>query len=187
MSTTVTNGKPSRKQLADQLDRLDGIIDALADGLPGAVADATREGARQAVRDVILELLTNPELRTLIAGLAPAAPPAPAADPPAPAKPSFWTRVRETCKDARDGVARRCGDAATAAGSAYRTLAAVMPVRKMLLVGAGVGLAVGVASYVCPHAVSAAVSGVGAACTAVAAQVGNWLRRSAGFLGLGKG
>ena len=44
---TVTNGKP-RKQLSDQLDRLDSIIDALAEGLPGAVTDACREGARAA-------------------------------------------------------------------------------------------------------------------------------------------
>ena len=36
MSTaTLTNGTARRKQLSDQLDRLDGIIDALADG-PGA-------------------------------------------------------------------------------------------------------------------------------------------------------
>ncbi|MFO0825298.1 MAG: hypothetical protein U0792_19615 [Gemmataceae bacterium] len=56
MSTTTLNGtalngntpvhaKPTqRKQLADQLDRLDEIIDGLAEGLPGAVTDAVREG-----------------------------------------------------------------------------------------------------------------------------------------------
>lgn len=31
-AATATNGKP-RKQLADQLDRLDSIIDTLAEGL----------------------------------------------------------------------------------------------------------------------------------------------------------
>jgi len=47
-----------RKQLSEQLDRLDGIIDLLADGLPAAVADATRAGTRQA----LVELLADPEL-----------------------------------------------------------------------------------------------------------------------------
>jgi hypothetical protein len=197
-TATVTNGKPQRKQLADQLDRLDSIIDVLADGLPQAVADATREGARQAVKDVILELLTNPELRTLIAGLAPAAQSAPAeipagetsSAPPTeatPAKPSFWSRVKEKCKAAKDGAARRCRAAKAAVGSAYRTLAAVMPLKKILLVGAGVGVAVATVSYLCPHTVSAAVSGVCGAAAAVGIQIGNWFRRSAGLFGFGKG
>src|SRR5947199_10536779 len=68
MTATATNGRPARKQLADEIDRLDGVVEALAEGLPEAVAEATREGARQAVRDVIVELLGNPELRALITG-----------------------------------------------------------------------------------------------------------------------
>ena len=66
-ATATMNGKPQRKQLADQLDRLDSIIDALAEGLPGAVADACREGARAAVKDAIIEILSNPELRAMLA------------------------------------------------------------------------------------------------------------------------
>jgi hypothetical protein len=31
MSATETNSRPGRKQLSDQLDRLDTILDALAD------------------------------------------------------------------------------------------------------------------------------------------------------------
>src|SRR4051812_19026608 len=62
-ATVTTNGRRARKQLSDQLDRLDAILDALAEGLPGAVADACREGARQAVKDAVVEILTNPELR----------------------------------------------------------------------------------------------------------------------------
>ncbi len=192
-TATMTNGKPARKQLADQLDRLDGIIDCLADRLPEAVADATREGARQAVRDVILELLTNPELRTLIAGLAPAAQPAVASEPsappssePAPAKSEFWGRVKEKCTAVKDATVRKCRAAKTAVVSTVRTLSAVMPLKKMLLVGAGVGVAVAAVSYVCPHTVSAAVSGVCGAATAVAVQVGRWFRRSAGLFGSGK-
>ena len=76
MTATATvaapNGRAPRKQLSDQLDRLDAIIDVLADGLPEAVADACREGARQAVKDAVVEILTNPELRALLDALAPA-------------------------------------------------------------------------------------------------------------------
>lgn len=193
-TATMTNGKPQRRQLADQLDRLDGIIDCLADRLPEAVADATREGARQAVSDVILELLTNPELRTLIAGLAPAAQAAPAeptTSPPsseaATAKPEFWGRVKEKCKAVKDATVRKCRAAKTAVVNTARSLSAIMPLKKMLLVGAGVGVAVAAVSYVCPHTVSAAVSGVCGAATAVAVQVGRWFRRSAGLFGFGKG
>jgi hypothetical protein len=191
-ATPSTNGRPQRKQLGYQLDRLDSIIDALAEGLPGAVADACRDGARQAVKDVILELLTNPELRTLIAGLAPpsqasAAAPATAARVAehAPTKPAFWGRLKAVCKVAREAVARRCRSATAAVVTTARTLSAVLPLRKILLTGAGVGVAVGVVSYACPHAVSAAVGGACAAATAVAVQVGRWVRRSAGLLGLG--
>ena len=144
---------------------MDGIIDCLADRLPEAVADATREGARQAVRDVILELLTNPELRTLIAGLAPAAQPATASEPSAtptappaeaaPAKSEFWGRVKETCKNVKDATVRKCRAAKTAVVNTARSLSAIMPLKKMLLVGAGVGVAVATVSYICPHTVSA--------------------------------
>lgn len=191
-TTETTNGRPQRKQLSDQLDRLDTIIDALAEALPEAVADATREGARQAVRDVVLELLGNPELRAMIAGMAPAAPPTPAEPPaapppaePAPAQTGFWTRAKEKLKAARDAAVVRCTAATAAVAATARSLSAVMPLRKILLVGAGVGLVVGVVSYACPHELSALLSGVCSACTAVAAQVGRWFRRSAAVLGFG--
>ena len=70
MATATTPAKP-RKQLADQLDRLDGIIDLLADGLPQAVADATRAGTRQ----TLVELLADPDvIGRLKAALTPDAP-----------------------------------------------------------------------------------------------------------------
>ncbi len=190
-ASPCTNGKPQRKQLGDQLDRLDSIIDCLADALPAAVADACKEGARQAVKDAILEILTNPELRTLVAGVAPTpvapttAAPSPASAASGPAKPGPWTRFKATCRAVRDAVVGRCRAATAAATGAVLTLSAVMPVKKFLLVGAGVGAAVGVASYLCPHGVSAVVGGVCGAATAVGVQVGNWFRRSARSLGFG--
>src|ERR1700761_4301734 len=82
-AATLSNGKPQRKQLSDEIDRLekqlgdqcnrlDSIVDALAEGLPGAVADACREGARAALKDAIIEIVSNPELRALIAPVQPA-------------------------------------------------------------------------------------------------------------------
>ncbi len=192
MTATVTaNGKPQRKQLSDQLDRMDSIIDALADALPEAVADACREGARQAVKDAVVEILASPELRTLITGLAAARvvpPPAAPASAPAdagPPKPRFWSRVKALLLEAKSAVTRRCRVAAATVAAATRTAAAVLPVKKILTVAAGVGVAVGVVSYACPHALSAVIGGVGAAFTAVGVQVGTWVRRSAGRLGFG--
>ena len=61
-----------------------------------------------------------------------------------------------------------------------------MPLKKILLVGAGVGVAVGAVSYAVPaHRLGRGRRGRAAACTAVAVQVGRWFRRSAGLLGFG--
>src|SRR5580692_6931637 len=96
MSTTATlNGKPQRKQLSVQLDRMDSIIDALAEGLPEAVAAACKEGAREAVKDAIIEIFTNPDLRALIATVR--AEPNPMVTSPAPEvprKPNHWQRFK---------------------------------------------------------------------------------------------
>jgi hypothetical protein len=193
-NATATNGRP-RKQLSEQLDRLDGIIDALADGLNQAVADAAREGTRLAVKDAIIEIMSNPELRAMLAPQSPPpAAPAPAAMPEA-RKPGLWSRIKAKVAAARAAVAgavtrakeamiRRtviAGDAVVALG---RATGESLPVRRIALVGLGVGLLVGVACLVLPQTTAAVVSGVGATCTAVSAQVGNWLTRAARRVGL---
>src|SRR4051812_40366795 len=69
MSAATKNGVP-RKQLSEQLDRLDGVIDALDEGLKGAVADAVRDAVgaavNEAVQAVLLELMTNAELQNAV-------------------------------------------------------------------------------------------------------------------------
>ena len=64
MSSVNMNGR--RASLADQIDRLDGMIDGLAEGLNEAVATEVREAVglavQQALGQVLRELLTNPEL-----------------------------------------------------------------------------------------------------------------------------
>jgi hypothetical protein len=65
-TTTNTNGRV-RKSLAEQIDRLDGILDGLADGLNEAVVIAVKQAVvvavREAVQAVLAEVLANPQLR----------------------------------------------------------------------------------------------------------------------------
>ena len=197
-TTPTTNGKP-RKQLADQLDRLDGIIDALADGLNQAVIDAAREGTRLAVKDAIVEIMTNPELRAMLAPARPEPLPAPAAPPPEvgpePKAPGLWSRLKAKVAAARDaltGAATRAKEAvATRYQAASDTVAAVgtaageaLPLRRVLWVGLGAGLLVGLVCLVVPHAAAAAVSAVSVAATTVAVQTGTWLKKAARRFGL---
>ena len=203
MSATTTtptmNGKP-RKQLADQLDRLDGIIDALADGLNQAVIDAAREGTRLAVKDAIVEIMTNPELRALLAPARPEPTPAPAAPPPEavtpePKAPGLWARLKAKVAAARDALTGAATKAKEAVATRYQaasdTVAAVgtaageaLPLRRVLWVGLGAGLLVGLACLVVPHAAAAAVSAVSVAATTVAVQTGTWLKKAARRFGL---
>lgn len=195
-ATACTNGKPQRKQLADQLDRLDAIIDALAEGLNGAVADACREGTRLAVKDAIVEILTNPELRAMLVPLVPPAPPAKtSANPPEPRKPGLWSRIKATVATAksaagafavkvRAAVAEKVAAVTTTVAALGAAAGETLPVRRALTVALGVGLVVALACYQMPEAASAAVAGIGAATTTVFAQAGAWLRRAARRVGL---
>jgi len=194
-ATTAANGKPQRKQLSDQLDRLDSIIDALAEGLNQAVADACREGTRQAVKDVLVELVSNPELRAAVAPHAPSVPTQAPEAPPEPKKSGIWSRIKAQVAEAKkaaagaatcakEAVIRRFAIAGEAVVALGRMTGEALPVRKIVLVGLGVGLLVGVAGLVLPQTMAAVVSGIGAACTSVAVQTGNWLTRAARRVGL---
>ena len=62
----TSNARIARKSLADQIDRLDGILDGLADALNESVADAVKDVIAQVVRDAVetavKEVLSSPEL-----------------------------------------------------------------------------------------------------------------------------
>jgi len=75
---TPTNGQ-SRKTLASQLDRLEGVLDGLDTALAGAVQEAVEQAVKQAVQAVLTEVLTNRELQEQ---LQQAAQPAPPPEPP---------------------------------------------------------------------------------------------------------
>jgi hypothetical protein len=194
------NGKPQRKQLADQLDRLDGIIDALADGLNQAVIDAAREGTRLAVKDAIVEIMTNPELRALLAPAHPEPTPAPVPPQPEavtlePKKPGTWTRIKAKVAAARDALTGAAAKAKEAVSAKYKvasdTVVAIgtaageaLPLGRIVVRAAVVGLAVGVVCLVVPQTAAAAVSAVSVAATTVAVQTGSWLKRAARRFGL---
>jgi len=187
MTATTLNGRP-RRQLSDQLDRLDdqlqrqdSLINALAEGLNQAVADAAKAGVKEAVKEAVIALLTDADLRATLHL---------ATTPAAEAKPNFWQRVNAQVRNATEKVkgaamvtlrvvsskAARV-KAATSTATAPAWIAWRM--RKIALVGLGIGLVVAALSYATTHGVAAAVSGIGAATTAVAIQGVLWIRRMA--------
>jgi hypothetical protein len=185
MSATATANGKARRTLAEQLDRLDGILDTLSEGLNEAVSDAVRQGTRSAVRDAIVEVLTNPELRVLLGGVLPQ-PPAVEPTPPAPTsvQPTLLTRAAEAVKGVALGVARRIAAAAQAIREApkaalelARPLGLVWRLKRILLIALGVGMAAAAMSFMGSHTVAAVISGVGGAVSAVAVQASLWTRR----------
>src|SRR5580765_907961 len=72
MSTT-TNGRTQRTSLAQQIDRLDLILDNLSEGLQEAVAEAVKVAVTRAVEAALVEVLTNPELRRHLMNVPPVA------------------------------------------------------------------------------------------------------------------
>lgn len=197
-SPPVLNGRP-RKQLSEELDRLDDVINGLEECLPQAVADAARVGIRQAIHDVVKELVSDPAtLDALRAALVPEFVPL----TPAP-RPSPWARLRAFVRTAATKVVSAFGIAKTVASIAKDRVAAkvvkrctavksrvarwtllALPVKSILGISLAIGFVVAVVSLAAPHHVAAAISGLGAAITAAAIQVGNWLRRRRALLGL---
>ena len=190
MNSTAFNGRQppnhqQRKQLSDQLDRFDTILDGLAEGLQGAITDAAREGTRVAVREAIHGILADPALRAVLAKLA----------APVAARPSVWARIKETLARLKAGVARVAAPVVRpaveqvwgltrAVGQLGKVLEITWHWRKALAIGAGIGLAAALVSYVSAPGVAAVLSGIGGAVTALAVQVGLWVRRSAARLRL---
>jgi hypothetical protein len=66
MTTTMMRNGQGRPSLAQQIDRLDTILDGLAGALNEAVAHAVRDAVAEAVKVAVAETLANPELRRRI-------------------------------------------------------------------------------------------------------------------------
>jgi hypothetical protein len=130
MSATMTNGKPQRKQLSDQLDRMDGIIDCLADALPEAVRDAVREGTEAALKQVLVNLLTDPDTLSRIRQAA-------GVPTPAETRPSRSATFLARCRAKLSALAGRVVTAVTVATRTVRDAVATTTaaVRRKLTAG----------------------------------------------------
>jgi hypothetical protein len=183
-NTTPANGKV-RRTLAEQIDRLDQVLDGLAENLNEAVADAvkaaTTQAVQQAVHQALAEVLTNPDVLTLLGGAARLHAP-PHADGNKVGFVRAWVgkklqAVREAC-----GVGMSLA-LWTMSGLVER-LQCVWQYRTQVLVGLGVGAAVGVAGYFAGPWVSGVLTGLAGFASALAIQAGTWLRRVLGDFGL---
>jgi hypothetical protein len=201
MSTT-TNGRARRKSLAEQIDRLDLILDGLADGLNAAVADAVTAAVGLAVQAAVRELLSNPQLlqrlrpepaptagkarrlaRWLCAGLAAvlrrcrgglAA--------VAEQGRQMVTEVAATVRAGRQALAGRVRTGLRALGRRLWLGGALLVLlarryRRSLLAALAVGAAVGLGCYLAGPVVSSVVSGLAGFVGSLAAGVVNRLRR----------
>ena len=192
MSTIkVPNGQLPRKQLSDQLDRFDAILDGLSEGLNGTVADAARDGIRLALKDAIVEMMTDPALRArLHQATAPEGPVDAAAEAPAGAKrPGLWARLKagvtrttgaagQAAAAVASGAVAEVKGAAAAATAAVRTLRGHGRLKRLVLLGLGVGGTLAIVSYVTPPALAAGLAGLSGAVAAGSVQVGVWTRRT---------
>jgi hypothetical protein len=160
-ATAIPNERAARKQLSDQLDRLDGILDALGEGLNGAVAEAAREGTRLAVKDALVEMMTDPALRARLHQAT-----APAPEPAQPERRSgFWGRLKAKAGQALKSIGRIAANVAKTALGGAKAVAGTARYALRACQGSGcgkklarIGLAFGVARFAAPHAIGAAWS-----------------------------
>jgi hypothetical protein len=183
----MTNGKV-RKSLADQLDRLDGILDVLGDGLNEAIADAVKSAVTTAVQSVLSELLTNTEVLSKLGAVMTKQLGKATGLPAVPKKPGLLQRVGELMKRLRNALAsvREAGSAGlqnmrTWFGRGWqwmaRRFAAIGNGLSMLkrlkwqvLTATGIGLGIGMAAWFAGPWFSSVLSGIGGFTTTIAGQ-----------------
>src|SRR5262249_14270697 len=179
--TTMTKGR-ARKTLSDQLDRLDSILDGLSEALTESVAAAvkaaTAQAVQQAVQATLTEILTSPELLTLI-GTARAMPPlvecVPA--PVASSAPSLRGRIGSALSWA--------GQKIRSVWTAWARKRPPLPprvrglggLRRQLLTARGFGAVAGLAAYLAGPLAAGAFSGGAAFASSLAAQTRLWVKK----------
>jgi hypothetical protein len=174
-ATTNSNGKAPRKTLADQLDRLDNIIDALATGLNETVAEVVKQAVtvavQQAIEGVVQAVVQNPELlRALVAQVVPPAataqPATPASAPPRPSRvkaglSAAWGWLRQWGKKLRV------------------RLGVVWQFRRQTLTAVAFGVFTGAVASTPSQAVASVLAGVGGVALSLLVMAGLALRRAA--------
>jgi hypothetical protein len=176
-NTATFNGKSHRKTLADQLDRLDGIIDALATGLNETVAEVVKQAVsvavQQAVEGLVQAVLTNPELlRGLVEKVVPTEPKP--TEPSEPAKPSRLARACSWVRSCCAAFQQKLGKGLTAV---RKRLCLVRQFKVQLLTAMAVGVVAGTGAYFAGPWLAAGVSAAAGFATTLAVQAGLWFRR----------
>jgi hypothetical protein len=192
MKTSVSNGF-QRKTLADQLDRLDRILDGLDGALQGAITDAVKvavsSAVAEAVRATLLEIVANPSALALLHGGV--VPPNQAAAPTGEVKQrssilrrsgkaiaGAWSWTLAKAKAMGHAIVAPVRNAYQGAVSTYRQVNAMWRLRSPILIALGIGALIGViVGYASAPWVAGVVSAVGAAGSALAIQMSLWARR----------
>jgi hypothetical protein len=185
-TTTNTNGR-ARKSLAEQIDRLDSILDGLAEALQGAVAETVTEAVglavKEAVRCVLAEVLSSPEFLERLRQVAASSNPAPVMAAPRKQEPfRRWfgratTWALERMGNLRQTIASAASFIGRSISRAGRYVQALLPFRRQLLLSAAVGTLAGIAAYHSTPMLAAAAAWVGGFATALTVQAAVLLRR----------
>jgi hypothetical protein len=186
----TTNGR-TRKSLAEQIDRLDGILDGLADGLNQAVAGAVKEAigvaVREAVQAVLTEVTANPDLLARLgvqqAAQTTADEDEPQDPPQGPRRPRLTERLAGVAGWVKGRVRATWQAGATLARQVRQVLSLAWayltePLRRFrgqVLLTLAVGAAIALAAYLAGPWLAAGAGFVGG----VAALAADWLRDTA--------
>ena len=146
--------------------------------MAAAVKEATAQAVQQAVQATLTEILTSPELLSLIGA---ARAPAPIAEPsPVPAA-SAAPRLRDRIGSVLNWAGRKIRSVKE---SCSRKLSGLRPrllglwgLRRQLLLALGIGTAAGVAAYLAGPLAAGAFSGLAAFVSRLAVQTRLWLKK----------
>jgi hypothetical protein len=185
-TATTTNGK-LRKSLAEQIDRLDGILDGLSAALNESVAAAVKEAVglavREAIQAVMTEVFANPAVLELLHGAT-----------TQPAKVGVgerlrvaWSCVAAKAKAAVTSCKAVCGRSAKVLIGLVKHLAVVRHVKAQLVTALGVGCVAGTAVYFAGPWLAVMAGGVGGFAATSAVQGWLWLRRVLASAGVWRG
>jgi hypothetical protein len=193
-TTTTSNGRAARKSLAEQIDRLDSLLEGLSENLTEAVGDAVRAAVVTAVQAVLTEVFTNPEmLARLRDALPPATPPVatPVAGPGLGQRVfQAWSwvtgKLRSVLGACQGGLNRlgaavvhQCERARSAVQATWLRLRVLRHFQGQLLLALGVGVAGGVLAFVAAPWLAGLLGGLAGFMTAIVVQGGVLLLRLA--------
>ena len=196
MSITMNptaNGRIPRKNLSDQLDRLDRILDGLDGALAGAITEAVKDAVStsvaEAVRVTLIEIVTNPDVIALFRGGIPAAPQATSeSNPKVPSRVTLVDRIRQgistawkwsltKVKAVGQAITSRARNIRAGVVGGVRKINMIWRLKRPLLIALGVGSVMGTVAYASSPWMAAVLSGIAATGATLGAQLALWTRR----------